>query len=66
MSEQKKQELKKESKTVIQNVCKNPHKIYGEVVQPGGKYEVKAGDKENEQDSKRLANAIKQGKLKQL
>ena len=63
--EPKKAEPKKPKKTakVIRNISGVRFKMYGRIIQPGGKHEPTATDLKDVKGGKRIENAIKKGYL---
>lgn len=56
-------EVKKPSKKVLVNISRGHHQVYNVVVAPSAIYEVTEKDLKDTKATKRIENAIKQGKL---
>ena len=62
--EPKKPKKPKKADKVIRNISGVRFKVYGRIIQPGGKHEPTATDLKDVKGSKRIENAIKKGYLK--
>lgn len=58
--------VKKPKGETLKNISKQHHRVYGNIVKPGAIYEVSDADLKQENASKRIDNAIKQGYLERL